>query len=178
MSQTNSKDGFDTSFISHHSPYLIHGGGACFWIAWTQGCEQGYKLCLFCDLSALCTSYADKELTNSLKWCFCCSKIPRSSQYASPCTYPCLDHYWWKVHHTGTCLDYGPMEQHRLLHLVSELKQRFYEDFGGGLSNESIIGLEPVSIVHYTRPGSSIKQPTPNYWLQMPCKYGCCFPPK
>ena len=25
------------------------------------------------------------------------------------------------------------------------------------------LGLEPVSIVHYTRPGSSIKQPTPNY---------------
>ena len=24
------------------------------------------------------------------------------------------------------------------------------------------LGLEPVSIVHYTRPGSSIKQPTPN----------------
>ena len=25
------------------------------------------------------------------------------------------------------------------------------------------LGLEPVSIVHYTRPGSSIKRPTPNY---------------
>ena len=24
------------------------------------------------------------------------------------------------------------------------------------------LGLEPVSIIHYTRPGSSIKQPTPN----------------
>ena len=27
----------------------------------------------------------------------------------------------------------------------------------------TILGLEPVSIIHYTRPGSSIKQPTQNY---------------
>ena len=42
------------------------------------------------------------------------------------------------------------------------LKPRFFEDFGGGLFKESIIGWEPVSINNYTRPGSSIKQPTKN----------------
>ena len=33
----------------------------------------------------------------------------------------------------------------------------------GALNKAFIIGWEPVSIVHYTRPGSSIKRPTPNY---------------
>ena len=37
-----------------------------------------------------------------------------------------------------------------------------FEDFVGGLCKESTIGQEPVSIIHYTRPGSSIKWPTPN----------------
>ena len=39
---------------------------------------------------------------------------------------------------------------------------KIFEDFGGALNNAFIRGWEPVSIVHYTRPGSSIKQPTPN----------------
>ena len=30
------------------------------------------------------------------------------------------------------------------------------------VSSSTTLGLEPVSIIHYTRPGSSIKQPTPN----------------
>ena len=46
--------------------------------------------------------------------------------------------------------------------LGAELKKRFFEDFGGGLCKESTIGPEPVSIIHYTRPGSSIKLPNPN----------------
>ena len=37
-----------------------------------------------------------------------------------------------------------------------------FEDFVGGLCKESPIGQEPVSIIRYTRPGSSIKWPTPN----------------
>ena len=47
-------------------------------------------------------------------------------------------------------------------HLVSVLQQGSFEDLCGGLSNGSILVWEPVSIVHYTRSGSSIKQPTPN----------------
>ena len=50
------------------------------------------------------------------------------------------------------------------------MQRRFFEDFWGDCCNESIIvretvsnlGLEDVSIVHYTWPGSSIKRPTPN----------------
>ena len=45
--------------------------------------------------------------------------------------------------------------------LKSKLQRRFFEDFLG-CCKESIIGWEPVSIVHYTRPKSSIKQPTPS----------------
>ena len=33
---------------------------------------------------------------------------------------------------------------------------------GNLYQSSSTLGLEPVSIVHYTRPGSSIKQPSPN----------------
>ena len=48
---------------------------------------------------------------------------------------------------------------------------KIFEDFGGVLCKAFIIGRElvsivyyirPVSIVLYTRPGSSIKRPTPN----------------
>ena len=45
---------------------------------------------------------------------------------------------------------------------VAAVKESCNEDFGGALCKEFIIGREPVSIVHYTRPGSNIKQPTPN----------------
>ena len=33
---------------------------------------------------------------------------------------------------------------------------------GNLYQSSTTLGLEPVSIVHYTRPGSSIKRPTPN----------------
>ena len=52
---------------------------------------------------------------------------------------------------------------------------KIFEGFGEALFNlmslswvgnlyqlSTILGMEHVSIVHYTRPGSSIKQPTPN----------------
>jgi len=48
---------------------------------------------------------------------------------------------------------------------------KIFEDFGGALCKEIIIGWESIVhytrpgtciIIHYTRPGSSIKRPTPN----------------
>ena len=39
---------------------------------------------------------------------------------------------------------------------------KIFEGFGEVLFKEFIIGREPVSIIHYARPGSSIKWPTPN----------------
>ena len=33
---------------------------------------------------------------------------------------------------------------------------------GNLYQSSTTLGLEPVSIIHYTRPGSSINQPTPN----------------
>ena len=56
--------------------------------------------------------------------------------------------------------------------LPNRVATKIFEGFGEALFNEFIIGnlyhpsttlgQEPVSIVHYTRPGSSIKWPTPN----------------
>ena len=43
-----------------------------------------------------------------------------------------------------------------------ELQPRFFKDFGGGLCYGSIIGQEPVSIVHFTRPECSMKRPIQN----------------
>ena len=39
---------------------------------------------------------------------------------------------------------------------------KIFEDFGGALNKAFFSSREPVSIIHYTRPGSSIKWPTPN----------------
>ena len=39
---------------------------------------------------------------------------------------------------------------------------KIFEGFGEALFKEFMKGREPVSIIHHTRPGSSIKQPTPN----------------
>ena len=36
---------------------------------------------------------------------------------------------------------------------------KIFEDFGGVLTKAFIIGREPVSIVHYTRPGTRINHP-------------------
>ena len=51
----------------------------------------------------------------------------------------------------------------------SELQQILFEDFVGGLWNWSFIGREPVLIINYTMPGSSIKQPTLN-WESTLCR--------
>ena len=45
----------------------------------------------------------------------------------------------------------------------SRVATKIFEDFGGVLNKAFIRDQEPVSIVHYTRPGSCIKQPTQNY---------------
>ena len=45
---------------------------------------------------------------------------------------------------------------------LTKVATKIFKDFGGALNKALIRGLEPVSIDHYTRPGSSIKQPTPN----------------
>ena len=42
----------------------------------------------------------------------------------------------------------------------AELQRRFFEDLC--VTDGSIIGREPVYIVHYTRPESSVKQPNQN----------------
>ena len=60
-----------------------------------------------------------------------------------------------------------------LMLLMSELQQRSSKileersvksllEVGNLYQQSTTLGPEPVSIVHYTRPGSSIKQPTPN----------------
>ena len=51
----------------------------------------------------------------------------------------------------------------RTINKGAVLQQRVFEDFRGGLCKEPIIGQEPVPIVHYIRPESSIKWPTSNY---------------
>ena len=45
----------------------------------------------------------------------------------------------------------------------SRVATKIFESFRGVFCKEFIIVREPVSIVHYTRPGSSIKWPTLNY---------------
>ena len=52
----------------------------------------------------------------------------------------------------------------RKSHLVSVLQQGFFEDLCWGFCNGSNIVWEPLSIVYYSRFGSSIKQPTLNYY--------------
>ena len=46
--------------------------------------------------------------------------------------------------------------------IKDRVAKKIFKDFGGTLYKEFIIGWEPVSIVYHTRPGSSIKGPTPN----------------
>ena len=41
----------------------------------------------------------------------------------------------------------------------AELQQSVFEDFGGVLCKEFIVGREPVSNIHYTRPGTCINHP-------------------
>ena len=40
----------------------------------------------------------------------------------------------------------------------SRVAMKIFEDFGGALCKEFIIGWEPVSIFHYTRPGTCINR--------------------
>ena len=46
--------------------------------------------------------------------------------------------------------------------MLTRVATKIFEGFGEAHFKEFIIGREPVSIVHNTRPGSSIKWPTPN----------------
>ena len=46
--------------------------------------------------------------------------------------------------------------------VIVSLATKIFEDFGGMLCKEFIIGREPVSTVHFTWPGTCIKWPTPN----------------
>ena len=66
----------------------------------------------------------------------------------------CSMHYW----------KYSlPELQHRSLKILEE-------------NSVFIIDLEPISIVHYTRPGSSIKQPPELRIFPTPCKVACFYP--
>ena len=42
---------------------------------------------------------------------------------------------------------------------IVELQRRIFEDFGGAINKAFIRGREPVSIIHYTRPGTCINRP-------------------
>ena len=67
---------------------------------------------------------------------------------------------------------------------------KIFEGFGEALFKEFIIGREPVSTIHYTRPGTCINHPIQLAWIQyqaahpklisytMPCKLACCLPRK
>ena len=43
--------------------------------------------------------------------------------------------------------------------LRTKVATRIFEDFGGALCKELIIGREPVSVVNFTMPGPSINLP-------------------
>ena len=59
----------------------------------------------------------------------------------------------------GICNIYSSQEQYS----YSRVATKIFEDLGGTLCKEFIRGQEPASIiVHYTRPGSSIKWPPPS----------------
>ena len=43
---------------------------------------------------------------------------------------------------------------------------KIFKGFGEALFKEFIMGREPVSIVHYTRPGTCINRPLHLAWIQ------------
>ena len=55
----------------------------------------------------------------------------------------------------------APINMDNIL-MRNRVATKIFEGFGEALFKELIIGLEPGSTIHYTRPGSSIKGPTPN----------------
>ena len=48
---------------------------------------------------------------------------------------------------------------HEHLVMSGRVAMKIFEDFGGALCKEFIVGQEPVSIVHYTRHGTHINCP-------------------
>ena len=74
--------------------------------------------------------------------------------------------------------------------IITELQQEFFKDFGGMLCKEFIIRLEPVSTIHYYRPGTFINCLLHYTWFQnqeahpnlikytTPCKLACCLTQK
>ena len=52
--------------------------------------------------------------------------------------------------------------QRRSSKILEERSTKHLLEFGNLYQLFTTLGLEPVSIIHYTRPGSSIKRPTPN----------------
>ena len=86
-------------------------------------------------------------------------------------------------------------------HLLKELQRRFLKileersvksllQVGNLYQPFTTLGQEPVSMVHYTRPGTCINHPLHQAWIQyqvvhpklisstMPCKLACCLPRK
>ena len=72
----------------------------------------------------------------------------------------------------------------------SRVALKIFEGFQEALFKEFIMGREPVSIVHYTRPGTCINHSLHEAWIQYqaahpklisyatPCKLACCLPQK
>ena len=58
--------------------------------------------------------------------------------------------------------DNRPELQRRSLKILEERSTKRLLEVGNLYQLFTTLGLEPVSIIHYTWPGSSIKQPTPN----------------
>ena len=47
----------------------------------------------------------------------------------------------------------------KLVDMEARVATKIFEEFGGALSRAFIRGREPVSIIHYTRPGTCINHP-------------------
>ena len=56
----------------------------------------------------------------------------------------------------------GAELQQRSSKILEERSTKRLLEVGNLYHSFTTLGLEPVSIIHYTRPGSSIKRPTPN----------------
>ena len=61
------------------------------------------------------------------------------------------------------CFVFDPELQRRSSKVLEKRSLWSWSKVGNPYQASTTLGLEPVSIVHYTRPGSSIKRPTPNY---------------
>ena len=52
-----------------------------------------------------------------------------------------------------------PLDVVKCRTLQARVATNFFEDFGGALNTAFIRGREPVSIIHYARPGTFINHP-------------------